>query len=172
MPLYGCITQKRSPNNPEFGNQYTIDASSLIQALTIADTIVAGEKKCHSNLVDFIKHHVWLKGGPFNSGTETLLSGTGEISATEAIKSEIVCRVYLQTETGKGGYKDFRFCGNSSALSGMEWETTVLADMAEIIGVWSSILERLKVGNKTVLAVAVDSEYQFHQLSPKWYNRA
>jgi hypothetical protein len=30
----------------------------------------------------------------------------------------------------------------------------------------------LKVGNKTVLAMSVDSEYQFHQLSPKWYNRA
>lgn len=174
MGVYGLLTQKRNPKGLEWVNRYYVNAVDHEQALTWGVELSNLEKMIHGETVQFYNVHVWLPNVTPNQKWNQPLLLNGDIAAEDPMKAEIVSRFYFAVDGSQNPhYKDYRVQVDLLALQGYGWHVGYAGALTafRLAMIDSTVAFCTRQGNE-ILPSNEDTEYNFRQLSKKWYNRA
>lgn len=174
MTLFGVrVEQERGA--VEFSNRFFTAADSLDGALDNAEDIWTVMKQGIGSSVQCVNVHAWAIGATPRQFKKRPVGEYGVQAILNPLKLEIVARFTYGAQNSYPYYSDFRVSMSKDQLEGVTWDS----DYQVILDVMKSGFQALITADKMVLKtgdslgeVGYESDYKFHQLNKRWYNRA
>jgi hypothetical protein len=173
IAVIGLITYKRSASNPKFVNRYYVDVADLAAAKLAGTYIVNGEKLIFSQFVTIYRVHVWVPNAGPNQFDNTAYNIAGVYNVSTPLKSEICAEITWNVENSYPHYKKYRVQVQAQDLIGQTWTPGYQAELQEFVDYMDEAAFELCTRDGAPLSgPTYNVEYEFQQLSKRWYNRA
>lgn len=172
MPLYGFLTQKRSPQNLSFNNRYYVLRSNLAEAEADGIAVAGVEQIIFGSTVTIENIHSWKPNVSPNQKRNFPINLVGDFIAASPIKSEICAEIFWPVVDSNPCYKRYRVQVNATELFAQSWNT----DMLDALEAFVNALNALNIpfstlGGNTMGPASFNQQYVFQQTGKRWYNR-
>jgi len=173
MPIYGVRTDKRL-GTEVFSNRYFVSEDTLAGALLKGVALATAEKNVFGEEVTFFNVHAWIRGVTPNVFDNQPVLFPGEVTAPDPMKPEICGVVTLASPGTYPNTKLYRLCLNAASHEGFGFNSSVQALLVALADQLFEFTDEGWLVTKTgtpYSSCTANAEYEFRQLSKRWYNR-
>jgi hypothetical protein len=175
MPeVLGLITKKRNAaTNFTCVNRYWILATGLTNGLDIGQDVLGVEMSIFGDTVNGVSVHVWRPNTLPHEKLTRFTDIPGTQTGFNKIKPQITARMFFSPlEDSNPYYKDYRVQVDNDNLNGTEWLGTYQTDLQAMLDNMDGLgaIFCTKAG-EVINVGSFSTEYEFRQLSKRWYNR-
>jgi len=173
MPIFGVRVEQTKGPIP-FSNRFYTVADTLTGALDNGVDFWSAVRPAFADAVVNTKIHAWVIGVSPNVFDNRPRSVPGINVLSANLKPEIVARYQYGAQSSYPYYHDLRLCVSQDQIDGENWSSdfqvildVVLANLQTLVGADKIVMKNGdSLGN-----VSYFTDYKFHQLHKRWYNR-